>query len=271
MSNDLTIGTRVKHPAYGNGIILDNAMEKAYCVVFKNHGEKFIEKNLKLFDFNDFSTRFNTRNEKINSDFDEIDFSLEEPEPLEDPSIKNGIFFPDTEFQLKIQQLRTEALYLFLCGHQKTIRGFRQKFVLELEKALEEEALEIPPRYKLLVSQKIRDKYKLMRDKKEKKIDNFIEKNRPEIEEYKERLANDLRQEVKKVLGDAHPRFVERHIEKRVEKVIIKNEQEHGEYHDLLKKIIADYPEDPRLFIDKLLGLNDKQVPVLKSFSETNL
>ncbi|MBX7240970.1 MAG: hypothetical protein K1X92_04415 [Bacteroidia bacterium] len=45
MSNDLTIGTRVKHPAYGNGIILDNAMEKAYCVVFKNHGEKFIEKN----------------------------------------------------------------------------------------------------------------------------------------------------------------------------------------------------------------------------------
>ena len=51
MSNDLTIGTRVKHPAYGNGIILDNAMEKAYCVVFKNHGEKFIEKKSEIDTF----------------------------------------------------------------------------------------------------------------------------------------------------------------------------------------------------------------------------
>jgi superoxide dismutase len=44
MDTDLTIGTRVKHPIYGAGIILDNAMEKAYCVVFKHHGEKYIEK-----------------------------------------------------------------------------------------------------------------------------------------------------------------------------------------------------------------------------------
>ncbi len=44
MDSNLSIGTRVKHPVYGNGIILDNAMEKAYCIVFKNHGEKFIEK-----------------------------------------------------------------------------------------------------------------------------------------------------------------------------------------------------------------------------------
>ena len=97
-----------------NDVIDQESLEKFINAEDDPEFEKFIEKNLKLFDFNDFSTRFNTRNEKINSDFDDIDFSLEEPEPLEDPSIKNGIFFPDTEFQLKIQQLRTEALYLFL-------------------------------------------------------------------------------------------------------------------------------------------------------------
>lgn len=41
----LTPGTRVKHPAYGTGIVLDNSMEAAYIVVFKNHGEKAISKD----------------------------------------------------------------------------------------------------------------------------------------------------------------------------------------------------------------------------------
>jgi hypothetical protein len=45
MQHDLTIGTRVKHPTFGNGIILDNTMGKAYSVAFKNYGEKFIEKD----------------------------------------------------------------------------------------------------------------------------------------------------------------------------------------------------------------------------------
>ena len=41
----LSIGTRVRHPQYGDGIILDNAMESAYNVVFKNSGEKAIAKS----------------------------------------------------------------------------------------------------------------------------------------------------------------------------------------------------------------------------------
>ena len=45
MSNSsLSIGTRIKHPVYGSGIILDNSMEAAYTVVFKHHGEKAIAK-----------------------------------------------------------------------------------------------------------------------------------------------------------------------------------------------------------------------------------
>ncbi len=41
----LSIGTRIKHPVYGAGIILDNSMEAAYTVVFKHHGEKAIAKS----------------------------------------------------------------------------------------------------------------------------------------------------------------------------------------------------------------------------------
>lgn len=41
----LSIGTRVKHPTYGNGIIIDNTMESAHMAVFKHHGEKAIPKN----------------------------------------------------------------------------------------------------------------------------------------------------------------------------------------------------------------------------------
>lgn len=41
----LSIGTRVRHPQYGNGIILDNSLESAYNIVFKNSGEKAIGKN----------------------------------------------------------------------------------------------------------------------------------------------------------------------------------------------------------------------------------
>ncbi|MEZ4685955.1 MAG: hypothetical protein R3B47_07760 [Bacteroidia bacterium] len=42
---NLTIGTRVKHPTYGTGIVIDNSMEAAHIVVFKNHGEKAIAKD----------------------------------------------------------------------------------------------------------------------------------------------------------------------------------------------------------------------------------
>ncbi len=41
----LSIGTRIRHPQYGDGIILDNAMDSAYNVVFKNSGEKAVGKN----------------------------------------------------------------------------------------------------------------------------------------------------------------------------------------------------------------------------------
>ncbi|MFK7969939.1 MAG: hypothetical protein AB8F95_06205 [Bacteroidia bacterium] len=41
----LTIGTRIKHPSYGDGIVIDNSMESAHMVVFKNHGEKAIAKD----------------------------------------------------------------------------------------------------------------------------------------------------------------------------------------------------------------------------------
>lgn len=44
-NHSLSIGTRVKHPLYGAGIILDNSMESAYNVTFKHHGEKSIPKN----------------------------------------------------------------------------------------------------------------------------------------------------------------------------------------------------------------------------------
>lgn len=41
----LSIGTRIKHPTYGNGIVIDNTMESAHMVVFKHHGEKAIAKD----------------------------------------------------------------------------------------------------------------------------------------------------------------------------------------------------------------------------------
>ncbi|MCB0852679.1 MAG: hypothetical protein KDD63_10670, partial [Bacteroidetes bacterium] len=40
----LSIGTRVKHPQYGQGIILDNS-RAFYNVAFPNFGEKAIDKN----------------------------------------------------------------------------------------------------------------------------------------------------------------------------------------------------------------------------------
>ena len=45
-ASSLSIGTRVKHPVYGNGIVLDNSMSAAYTIVFKHHGEKAIAKDL---------------------------------------------------------------------------------------------------------------------------------------------------------------------------------------------------------------------------------
>lgn len=47
---NLTIGTRVKHPTYGTGIVIDNNMEAAHIVVFKNHGEKAIAKDFEDLD-----------------------------------------------------------------------------------------------------------------------------------------------------------------------------------------------------------------------------
>ncbi|MEO1450028.1 MAG: hypothetical protein AAFV07_10905 [Bacteroidota bacterium] len=41
----LSIGTRVKHPQYGAGIVLDNS-RSFYNVVFPNFGEKAIDKDL---------------------------------------------------------------------------------------------------------------------------------------------------------------------------------------------------------------------------------
>ena len=44
MSHSLSIGTRVRHPQYGQGIILDNSREAAYHITFPNYGEKVIDK-----------------------------------------------------------------------------------------------------------------------------------------------------------------------------------------------------------------------------------
>jgi hypothetical protein len=41
----LTVGTRIEHPHYGKGIILDNSMEASYMVVFPHHGQKAISKD----------------------------------------------------------------------------------------------------------------------------------------------------------------------------------------------------------------------------------
>jgi len=43
MTSSLSIGTRVKHPQYGNGIILDNS-KSFYNIAFPNFGEKSIGK-----------------------------------------------------------------------------------------------------------------------------------------------------------------------------------------------------------------------------------
>ena len=44
MEEGLTVGTRIRHPQYGAGIILDNS-RSFYNVVFPNFGEKAIDKN----------------------------------------------------------------------------------------------------------------------------------------------------------------------------------------------------------------------------------
>ncbi|MEL6673693.1 MAG: hypothetical protein AAFR61_15920 [Bacteroidota bacterium] len=44
MAHPLSVGTRVKHPQYGSGIILDNS-RSFYNVAFPNFGEKAIDKN----------------------------------------------------------------------------------------------------------------------------------------------------------------------------------------------------------------------------------
>ena len=41
----ISVGSRVRHPQYGDGLIIDNSMEAAYIVVFKHHGEKAIAKS----------------------------------------------------------------------------------------------------------------------------------------------------------------------------------------------------------------------------------
>ncbi|RMG61888.1 MAG: hypothetical protein D6722_18975 [Bacteroidetes bacterium] len=45
MTHPLSIGTRVRHPQYGAGIVLDNSRETAYHITFPNFGEKVIGKD----------------------------------------------------------------------------------------------------------------------------------------------------------------------------------------------------------------------------------
>ena len=45
MESNLSIGTRIRHPQYGDGIILDNT-KAFYNVVFPNFGEKGIDKEM---------------------------------------------------------------------------------------------------------------------------------------------------------------------------------------------------------------------------------
>lgn len=45
MDTNLSIGTRIRHPQYGDGIILDNT-KAFYNVVFPNFGEKGIDKSM---------------------------------------------------------------------------------------------------------------------------------------------------------------------------------------------------------------------------------
>ncbi len=40
----ISIGSRVRHPQYGEGLVLSNSMESAYMIVFKHVGEKAIDK-----------------------------------------------------------------------------------------------------------------------------------------------------------------------------------------------------------------------------------
>ncbi|MEL6254630.1 MAG: hypothetical protein AAFR87_21650 [Bacteroidota bacterium] len=49
MTNSLSIGTRVKHPQYGNGIILDNS-KSFYNIAFPNFGEKSIGKDFEALE-----------------------------------------------------------------------------------------------------------------------------------------------------------------------------------------------------------------------------
>ena len=43
--HSLTVGTRVRHPKYGEGLILDNSREAFYNIAFPNFGEKAIDKD----------------------------------------------------------------------------------------------------------------------------------------------------------------------------------------------------------------------------------
>ncbi len=222
----------------------------------------FVKKNEQLFTFNDFSPSFTSRHEEIKDSFGEIILSTDEPEPLEDPSLKNGIFFQDLELQLQIQQLRAEALYLFFTGHQKTIRGYRQKFVLELEKALQSEDIDVPPLYNWVVSAKIRDRFNKTYKKSEDETEKFLEDTEEEGREFIASMTDKIIDKFKKEMEGAHPRFVEKHVDREVGNFVESGTKLRNDYHDTLQKIVTDYPNDPRPFVDKLLGLNDKQIPV---------
>jgi hypothetical protein len=222
----------------------------------------FVEKNKQLFTSNDFSPSFTSRREEVKDGFGEIILSVDEPEPLEDPSLKNGIFFQDLEFQLEIQQLRAEALYLFFTGHQKTIRGYRQKFVLELEKALQKEDMDVPPLYNWVVSAKIRDRFNKIYKRKEDKVEEFLEDTNKESDEFVALMTDKIIGRFEGEMEGAHPRFVEKHVDREVGNFIESGTKLRNDYHDTLQRIVTDYPNDPRPFVDKLLGLNDKQIPV---------
>ena len=71
MDNNLSIGTRVRHPQYGDGIILDNT-KAFYNVVFPNFGEKGIDKNI-IADTSGFSmTEIETLAQQIESEQSEF-------------------------------------------------------------------------------------------------------------------------------------------------------------------------------------------------------
>lgn len=54
MDQSLSVGTRIKHPQYGAGIILDNS-RSFYNVAFPNFGEKAIDKNFEELEIIDLA------------------------------------------------------------------------------------------------------------------------------------------------------------------------------------------------------------------------